>query len=75
MANSGANTNGSQFFIVTGEAGVKLQPQFNVLGEVTEGLSVVKAIEAVGMPQSGTDPDGGKPTESVTIVSINIRES
>jgi cyclophilin family peptidyl-prolyl cis-trans isomerase len=77
MANSGANTNsnGSQFFIITGQAGANLGLNYNLLGEVTEGLSVVKSIEAVGSPESGADPNGGKPTEEVKILSITIRET
>ncbi len=77
MANSGANThtNGSQFFIITGQAGANLPPHYNLLGEVTQGMGVVRAAEAVGTPETDTDPDGGKPTEEVTILSITIRES
>jgi cyclophilin family peptidyl-prolyl cis-trans isomerase len=74
MANSGPNTNGSQFFIITGPAGQSLQPNFSLFGSVTEGMDVVRAIEAVGTPPTATDP-GGQPTEVVTIISITIRES
>lgn len=52
MANSGADTNGSQFFIVTGEQGVSLPPNYSLFGAVVAGLDVVKAIEADGS-QSG----------------------
>jgi cyclophilin family peptidyl-prolyl cis-trans isomerase len=47
MANSGANTNGSQFFIVTSDSGGKgLPPNYTRFGTVTEGMDVVKKIEA-----------------------------
>jgi cyclophilin family peptidyl-prolyl cis-trans isomerase len=71
MANSGANTNGSQFFIVTGDAGASLQPQYSLFGQVTQGLDVVKAIEATGIP--GTQD--GRPSEVVKINSITIKET
>ena len=75
MANSGPNTNGSQFFVITGDAGANLPAQYSLLGEVTEGMNVVRAIEAVGSPETGTDPNGGKPTEEIKILSIAIRET
>ena len=68
MANSGPNTNGSQFFIITGEAGVILPPKYSHFGTVTQGLDAVKSIEAVGTPE-------GPPTEQVIIQSVSIRES
>jgi cyclophilin family peptidyl-prolyl cis-trans isomerase len=71
MANSGANTNGSQFFIVTGAAGTSLPPQYSLFGQVTQGLEVVKAIDEVGIP--GTQD--GKPSEIVTILSVTIKET
>ena len=71
MANSGPNTNGSQFFIVTGDAGTSLPPQYSLFGQVTEGADVVKAIEDVGI--AGTQD--GKPSEVVTINSVTIKET
>ncbi|HET7720167.1 MAG TPA: peptidylprolyl isomerase [Acidimicrobiales bacterium] len=71
MANSGANTNGSQFFIVAGDAGTSLPPQYSLFGQVTQGLEVVKAIEETGIP--GTQD--GKPSEVVKILTVNIKET
>jgi len=68
MANAGPNTNGSQFFIVSGPSGVGLPPQYSLFGKVVSGLDVVAAIESVG---SGS----GKPKEKVTIESVTITES
>ncbi len=73
MANSGPNTNGSQFFIITGPQGTQLPPQYSLFGQVTGGLDVVKAIEAVGSPSS--PPTEGRPTEVVTMRTVTIKES
>ncbi len=68
MANSGANTNGSQFYIVVSEAGAaKLQPLYSLFGNVTEGMDVVKAIEADGTP-------AGKPNVTHKINKVTITE-
>lgn len=67
MANSGPDTNGSQFFIVTGDSGVALPPSYSLFGLVTQGMDVVSAIEETG---SGS----GSATESSTILSIVISE-
>jgi cyclophilin family peptidyl-prolyl cis-trans isomerase len=47
MANSGTNTNGSQFFICIADDSTKLQPLYNLFGKVASGMTVAKAI-AVG---------------------------
>jgi len=71
MANSGPNTNGSQFFVISGDAGVSLQPNYSLFGQVTQGLEVVKAIEDVGIPGA----QDGRPSEVVTIRTITIKET
>ncbi len=69
MANSGPNTNGSQFFVVTGPSGVSLPDQFNRFGTVTEGFETITTIEAI-------ETDGGDaPLTAMTIESITITES
>jgi cyclophilin family peptidyl-prolyl cis-trans isomerase len=68
MANAGPNTNGSQFFIVSGPSGVGLPPSYSLFGQVVQGLDVLKEIEAAG---SGS----GAPKEPVTINSVRITEA
>ena len=68
MANSGPNTNGSQFFIVSGANGVGLPPLYSLFGKVVSGLEVVDAMEKV--PTSAD-----RPNDDVVIQSIAITES
>lgn len=72
MANSGPNTNGSQFFVISGDQGVSLPPSYTLFGQVTEGLdSTVVALDAAGNPSS----NGMPPLKEITIESITITES
>jgi peptidyl-prolyl cis-trans isomerase B (cyclophilin B) len=64
MANSGPNTNGSQFFIVTTEAAPWLDGKHTVFGQVEAGMEAVDAIEGVE-----TGP-GDKPVEPVVIERV-----
>jgi cyclophilin family peptidyl-prolyl cis-trans isomerase len=68
MANAGPDTNGSQFFVISGPDGMRLPPQYSLFGKVVAGLETVAAIDAVGTP-------GGKPSEKVTIESVTIEEA
>jgi cyclophilin family peptidyl-prolyl cis-trans isomerase len=68
MANSGPNTNGSQFFIITGSQGTQLPPNYSLFGSVSSGMDVVKKIEADGS-QSGT------PTTVHKMTKVTITES
>ena len=44
MANSGPNTNGSQFFVCTVDDRHKLTKSYNLFGQVTKGMDVVTSI-------------------------------
>lgn len=67
MANSGPDTNGSQFFIITGENGAALPPSYSLFGAVTEGFDeTVVAMESAGTAS-------GTPSEPVDIQSVVIR--
>jgi cyclophilin family peptidyl-prolyl cis-trans isomerase len=68
MANSGANTNGSQFFIVSGPSGVGLPPQYSLFGKVVAGLDVVDQMQRVDVAA------GDKPHTDLVIQSITITE-
>ncbi|MFZ0664804.1 MAG: peptidylprolyl isomerase [Acidimicrobiales bacterium] len=68
MANAGPNTNGSQFFIISGPDGMRLPPNYALFGKVVSGLEAVADMDAAGSP-------GGTPVEKVTIESVTITES
>ncbi|MBW3615188.1 MAG: peptidylprolyl isomerase [Actinobacteria bacterium] len=69
MANSGPDTNGSQFFVVTGEQGASLPPNYSLFGTVVEGMDVVKAIEA-----DGSESGQPKVTHKITKVTITEKD-
>ena len=68
MANAGPNTNGSQFFVISGSDGARLPPQYSLFGKVVAGLEVVAAIDAIGT-------SSGTPKERVVINSVTITEA
>jgi len=71
MANSGANTNGSQFFVITGSDGAALPPNYTLFGKVTEGLDVVAVLDSLGNPAN----NGVPPKEKIEIVSVTVTEA
>jgi cyclophilin family peptidyl-prolyl cis-trans isomerase len=74
MANSGAGTNGSQFFVITGDQGVSLPANYSLFGQVTDGLdTTLKALDAAGNPDKASN--GVPPLEQIVIESVTITES
>lgn len=69
MANSGPNTNGSQFFLVSGQSGVRLPPQYSLFGKIVKGLDVLDAMQKVATDRND------RPQEQVVIQSVTITES
>ncbi len=71
MANSGPNTNGSQFFIVYDDYS-RLGPNYTLWGRVIRGLDIVKAIAALGSDNSYRAGDGF-PVQPITIERAIVR--
>ena len=68
MANSGPNTNGSQFFIVTADEAPWLDGKHAVFGQVVEGEDVLERLNDT--PTGGAD----RPLTPVLISSVEIGE-
>jgi len=66
MANSGPNTNGSQFFLVYQDS--PLPPNYTIWGNITSGLDVLENIASAGVLDGSSD---GSPTQAVVISSAS----
>lgn len=69
MANSGPDTNGSQFFIM--HAKQDLPPNYTIFGKVTEGLDAVDKIAQAPTVPGG---EGSKPVTPAVVKSVDIIE-
>ncbi|MEU4833021.1 peptidylprolyl isomerase [Streptosporangium sp. NPDC023615] len=69
MANSGPDTNGSQFFIVYGNA--PLTPDYTPFGTVTKGLEILDKVNKAGFITPGGDGTGA-PKETVEIKDVTM---
>lgn len=74
MANSGPNTNGSQFFICLDSLTAKggLPKQYNLFGKVTDGLDVLDKILAVPRT-AGAMNEMSKPTQPIFMQTVTIQ--
>ena len=66
MANSGPDTNGSQFFLVYQDS--PLPPNYTIWGNITSGLDVLENIASAGVLDGSSD---GSPTQAVVISSAS----
>jgi len=75
MANSGPNTNGSQFFICNGAGAGNLNknPNYTVFGQVIEGMDVVYLISDTPVAQNAMG-EYSQPMEEVYIEKVTIEE-
>jgi cyclophilin family peptidyl-prolyl cis-trans isomerase len=68
MANSGPNTNGSQFFIVLTTQGARhLKFNYTIFGRVLQGMEVVHKIENTGL-------QGEQPMQPAHITAVTVKE-
>jgi peptidyl-prolyl cis-trans isomerase B (cyclophilin B) len=67
MANSGPDSNGSQFFFVWDNA--ELPPSYTVVGSVISGLETVQDIAEAGVSGDGTD---GAPATAAVIDDLEV---
>lgn len=66
MANAGPDTNGSQFFLISGPSGAQLPPQYSLFGKIVKGLDVLDAMQRVSTDRND------RPHEDVVINSVTI---
>lgn len=71
MANSGANTNGSQFFIMHQDK--DLDPNYVIFGKVTSGMDVVDKIANIPV-RDGGQGEISQPIDPIKVISIEIIE-
>jgi len=72
MANAGAGTNGSQFFLVYKDS--PLPESYTPFGTITSGLSVLQTVASAGSDNSNSTGDG-HPKDSVQIESMTISKT
>ena len=73
MANSGPNTNGSQFFLVY--KNTSLPPNYTPFGNITSGLDILQNVAKAGTSCTFPQAGGGVPKEKVIINSVTIQKS
>jgi peptidyl-prolyl cis-trans isomerase B (cyclophilin B) len=72
MANSGANTNGSQFFFITKDSNGALGKSYSVIGHVTGGLDILQKV-ATGGDDGSNQAGGGKPNVPLYFKTVTLK--
>ncbi|MDF5751991.1 peptidylprolyl isomerase [Spongiactinospora sp. TRM90649] len=67
MANSGPNTNGSQFFLIFGDETKQLPPQYTPFGTVSKGIDILDKVSKGGFLADNTAPKVKVQIKDVTI--------
>ena len=73
MANSGPNTNGSQFFLVF--KNTTLAASYTPFGSITSGLDILQNVAKAGTSCTYSGAGGGVPKEKVIINSVTVHKS
>ena len=73
MANSGPNTNGSQFFLVYKDS-TQLQPKYTPFGTIVSGLNIIQNVAKAGS-DNANGPGDGHPKKKVVITSVTIKKN
>jgi len=70
MANSGPNTNGSQFFLVFGDT--QLPPAYTPFGKITSGLDLLTKVGAAGISDPSPADGTGRPKQPVELEGVTV---
>jgi cyclophilin family peptidyl-prolyl cis-trans isomerase len=66
MANAGPDTNGSQFFLISGPDGARLPPAYSLFGKVVKGLEIVDEMHKVATDRND------RPLQNLVIESVTV---
>ena len=72
MANSGPNTNGSQFFFITKDSNGSLGKNYSVIGHVSSGLDILQKV-ATGGDDGSNQAGGGKPNVPLYFKAVTLK--
>ncbi|CAN5866061.1 hypothetical protein BH24CHL4_BH24CHL4_04630 [soil metagenome] len=73
MANTGPDTNGSQFFIAVTDLQGRVDPSFPIFGQVSDGMDIIEEIASTPVEMNNRD-EVSRPATTIVIESITIVE-